>query len=160
MYLLSGDKSECCGCGACAHVCPHSCIRMTTDEDGFVFPTIDREKCINCHLCEKVCPVENIPINTESRENQIIVSATSKNADHVMKSASGGAFGEIVSSLRENEEWYVWGAAFDENLQLVHCFSKNENDLAPLHKSKYLQSNLKDSFLKIKKQLSMLIWMV
>ena len=53
------DKSECCGCEACANICPNHCITMVEDEEGFRYPKIDKEKCVNCGLCEKVCPIKN-----------------------------------------------------------------------------------------------------
>lgn len=154
MYLLNGTKSECCGCGACAQVCAHDCIRITPDEDGFLFPVIDKEKCVHCHLCEKVCPIEHIPFNEENQQGQVLVAATSKQEEHIMSASSGGAFGAIVKVLRHKERWFVWGAAFDKKLQLTHHCSENETDLAPLHKSKYLQSEMGDTFSQIKKQLA------
>ena len=30
------NKEECCGCEACANICPHGCIQMTSDEKGFL----------------------------------------------------------------------------------------------------------------------------
>lgn len=153
MFLTSKTKSECCGCGVCSQVCPRRCITIVPDEDGFLFPAIDDSNCIHCHLCEKVCPVENIPMNQEAQNGQVIVAARCKDAAAVTEAASGGAFGAIVRTLRSDDEWMVWGAAFDENLQLSHRCSKNENDLAPLHKSKYVQSQLKDAFPQIKQQL-------
>lgn len=153
MYLINGIKSECCGCGACSQVCPRKCITITPNEDGFLFPVIDSSSCIHCHLCEKVCPVENIPEKLEAQKGQVLVAARCKDEASVMEAASGGAFGAIVKTLRNHDEWLVWGAAFDKDLQLSHHCSRDEKDLAPLHKSKYLQSNLKDSFPQIKQQL-------
>ena len=51
-------KEECCGCGACAAVCPKGAIEMTADEEGFAYPQVDEEKCIQCGLCERVCPMK------------------------------------------------------------------------------------------------------
>ena len=30
------DKKECCGCSACANVCPKQCITMEEDQEGFL----------------------------------------------------------------------------------------------------------------------------
>lgn len=49
------DKKKCCGCGACANVCPKHAITMTADEQGFVYPKIDQSTCIDCGMCRKVC---------------------------------------------------------------------------------------------------------
>lgn len=153
MYLTSGIKSECCGCGVCSQVCPRRCITIIPDEDGFLFPVINDSSCIRCHLCEKVCPVENIPVKFGAQSGQVLVAARCKDEDAVMEAASGGAFGAIVRTLRNHDEWMVWGAAFDDNLCLTHRCSRDEIDLVPLHKSKYVQSQLKDTFPQIKQQL-------
>ena len=60
MYFKTSDKKECCGCTACLSVCPKQCITMQADEEGFLYPVINREVCIDCGLCEKVCPFENL----------------------------------------------------------------------------------------------------
>ena len=51
------NKQDCCGCTACASVCPKQCITMVQDNEGFLYPLIDKDKCVDCHLCEKKCPV-------------------------------------------------------------------------------------------------------
>ena len=54
---LYNDKKECCGCAACANICPKNAITMERDNEGFEFPVVDPEKCVKCALCKKVCPV-------------------------------------------------------------------------------------------------------
>ena len=49
------DKADCCGCTACASICPKDAITMEPDTLGFKYPKVDLDKCINCGLCEKVC---------------------------------------------------------------------------------------------------------
>ena len=36
------DKKDCCGCHACAMVCAKHCITMQADEEGFLYPVVDR----------------------------------------------------------------------------------------------------------------------
>ena len=50
------NLQQCCGCGACAQSCPKHCITMTADNEGFLYPVVEKDKCIDCGLCEKVCP--------------------------------------------------------------------------------------------------------
>ena len=35
-------KAKCCGCTACANVCPRGAIKMIEDEEGFKYPYIDK----------------------------------------------------------------------------------------------------------------------
>ena len=37
------DKRECCGCSACASVCPKRCITMCEDNEGFLYPFVDTD---------------------------------------------------------------------------------------------------------------------
>ena len=51
------DKTKCCGCTACANICPKDCITMKADDEGFLYPVVDENNCVKCGLCEKACPV-------------------------------------------------------------------------------------------------------
>ena len=46
---------ECCGCAACASVCPRGAIVMCPNRYGFLYPRVDENACIGCRLCLKVC---------------------------------------------------------------------------------------------------------
>ncbi len=54
--ILFNEKAECCGCTACAAICPKQAIEMVKDEEGFEYPQIQQEKCIGCLQCLRVCP--------------------------------------------------------------------------------------------------------
>ena len=53
--VLYREKEECCGCAACASVCPQRAIEMLPDEEGFLYPVIHTDKCIGCGVCLRVC---------------------------------------------------------------------------------------------------------
>ena len=55
------SKANCTGCSACANICPRGCIRMTADEEGFLYPKVNEEMCMDCGLCENVCPMLHKP---------------------------------------------------------------------------------------------------
>lgn len=57
--ILFVDKKDCCGCSACAAVCPVKALRMAADEEGFYYPEIYTNICVKCHQCVKVCPLKN-----------------------------------------------------------------------------------------------------
>ena len=56
--ILFERKEECCGCGACAAICNNNAIMMESDDEGFMYPEIDRNKCVACKMCIKVCPIK------------------------------------------------------------------------------------------------------
>ena len=60
--IIITNKELCCGCGACYNSCPNKAIQMVEDQEGFLYPEINKTKCINCSICEKVCPIKNIKI--------------------------------------------------------------------------------------------------
>ena len=42
------SKQNCTGCSACANICPRGCIKMTADEEGFLYPKVNEEMCMDC----------------------------------------------------------------------------------------------------------------
>lgn len=56
---LFEKKENCCGCTACYAACPVKAISMKVDEEGFLYPVIDKEKCIKCYKCLSVCVFKN-----------------------------------------------------------------------------------------------------
>lgn len=64
-------KEECCGCTACYSICPKNCIEMKEDNEGFLYPEVDKTKCINCGLCEKVCPIINNKKEKEFKQKRV-----------------------------------------------------------------------------------------
>ena len=52
--IKDSNKKECCGCTACMNICPVGAIEMRPDEEGFLYPSVNKEKCINCGLCSYI----------------------------------------------------------------------------------------------------------
>lgn len=48
-------REECCGCTACAYICPKRAISMEPDEEGFDYPVVDASLCICCYRCLDIC---------------------------------------------------------------------------------------------------------
>lgn len=140
-------KEDCCGCSACMAACPVDAIEMTADEEGFRYPQIDKEKCINCGKCERVCPIKNPAPEVPKEQKAYLFQLKDKNLR--MDSTSGGAFTAIASAVLR-EGGVVFGAAYDENLQVIHTYVEKEADLWRFRNSKYVQSNVQDSFRKVK----------
>lgn len=133
---------DCCGCRACGDVCPVNCIWFKEDKEGFFYPTVDETICISCSKCQRVCP----ELNPAFHEKADTASAAFADSEVVRKAgSSGGLFGLLAQEIL-SAGGYVYGAAFDDNLKLVHRCASNIDELEPLMKSKYLQSNTSDSF--------------
>lgn len=140
------DKKLCTGCRACEQACPFNCIEMKVDEEGFLYPEVDAQKCMNCNLCNKRCPVLNrYSFRYTAKAYGCI------NKDHTVRerSSSGGIFyllGEYVIS----QNGVVFGAKFDDKLNVVHDFAETVEKLREFQGSKYLQSDVKDAYKKAK----------
>lgn len=143
-------KGACCGCKGCGDICPAKAISFSNDEDGFVYPRV-QESCVKCGLCTKICPALN-KLERESEVRQDYMACLDKNQSRRDTGSSGGIFGLLASELM-GEGWLVCGAAFDDHLKLKHTFAANDGELAPLKKSKYLQSDTEGVYLSIKAKL-------
>ena len=141
------DKSQCCGCSACAQRCPKQCISMQSDEEGFLYPKADGSVCIDCGLCEKVCPIIN---QNDEREPLAVYAA--KNADDAvrMQSSSGGLF-TLLAEQMIGQGGVVFGARWDADWSVRHdCVDRKEN-ISKFRSSKYLQSIIGDCYVKTEK---------
>lgn len=147
--ILYERQEDCCGCGTCKIACPKHAITMEIDTYGFVYPVIDSELCINCGICRKVCAYQQ---KEESNEPRKVYAMSLKNTDILRQSASGGAFGGIAERWIE-EGGIAFGASLiSENGQLTvkHCSATTKEELKRLLGSKYVQSDLGDTFVTAK----------
>lgn len=135
----------CCLCGNCAKMCPKDAISFSKEENLFKYPVIYNDKCIKCDICETVCPALNIPEQTK-----LIKAYAVKNKDVEIQrcSTSGGLFSALAQTVISNGG-VVYGAAFTDDFTVKHIAVDNIKDLALLRGSKYLQSDLGDSFNEI-----------
>ena len=142
LKLFPQSKELCCGCGACFQVCPHNCIVMNEDEEGFSYPFINQSKCINCGLCKKVCPFNSslqgvIPLDVYAAINTDSLERT--------QSSSGGIFSVIADAIIK-QGGIVFGAKFDKDWSVYHVGVENMEELNSLRGSKYLQSWMGDEY--------------
>ena len=145
------QKEKCSGCSACYPVCPTNAITMEYDEEGFLYPIVIHEKCTNCGLCSKVCPELNFEFDNKKTPQCYAMQA----ADEIrMKSSSGGMFTILADYIFERGG-FVCGVAFNknENWKVEHIIIEKKEDLDKLRGSKYVQSDKKDIFKKIKELL-------
>ena len=141
------DKKECCGCWACYSVCPRQCIKMEEDGEGFRYPSVNTSLCIDCGLCEKVCPVINAD-NADTPHWQEGLLAQNKDERIRRESTSGGAFTAIATWIIR-QGGVVFGAGYRKGTFIVeHQAVEREVDLAVFRNSKYVQSDVGDTFRK------------
>lgn len=148
--IKTDDKALCCGCGICTKVCPNGAITMKADKCGSKYPKIDTEKCCDCGICHKYCPVLNYSKGEDT--SHLLFAAYSKDPDRRFEGSSGGMFGLMARNVI-SQGGVVYGAAFDEKFQLRCIRAVTEEELNPLYKSKYLQSELISAFDPIKSDL-------
>lgn len=139
-------KDKCSGCSACLNACAKGAIKMVADKEGFLQPVVNAEKCIDCGLCEKSCPVVTPLDNENAMEPKAL--AMWHNADRTV-SSSGGAFSAMTRSVL-SRGGVVFGAAYDPFPILKHIAVDSVEGLDRLRGSKYMQSNLGDSFKQIR----------
>lgn len=142
-YFETHKKSDCNGCGACALRCPKKAIEMVEDDEGFLYPKIDEDKCINCGLCKRICIGDN---NSTYQAKTYI--AINKNKEDLNNSSSGGLFIAIAKYIISNGG-VVFGVEYDENLNAQHNYCEVESELKRFQGSKYVRSNLNNSYTKV-----------
>lgn len=136
------EKKWCCGCNACVQRCPKSCITMREDNEGFLYPEVNKEVCIDCGLCEKVCPVIH---QGAERKPLAIYAAKNKDEKIRLSSSSGGVFTALAECVID-EDGVVFGAKFDEDWSVVNDYTETKEGLAAFRGSKYVQSGIGNSF--------------
>lgn len=149
---------ECTGCGACSSICPKRCIEIKPDRDGFYYPVVNLEVCVECHSCEKAChivsPIEENPITRSD-----FYAYKTHDSNIRKESSSGGAF-SLFADYVLSQGGVVYGSRYNgENERLEVC-STDVCGLAPLRKSKYIESFVGNVFADIRKELKEGRWVL
>lgn len=144
------SKDKCCGCSACYASCPVNAISMVADDEGFLQPSINTALCIGCRKCEKACPIL-APRNT--REPILCYVARAKDEETLLGSSSGGIF-TLLARQTIADGGVVFGAAWEyPSCHVKHISASTNDELDELRGSKYLQSEMHDTFNKVKETL-------
>ena len=149
-FVKIEEKDLCCGCTACYSVCPKNAIKMVRDNEGFLYPEVDKEKCVNCGMCKKVCPILNKAKLNEFKPRAYLFQ--NSNEEIRKDSTSGGIFTAIGEFTIKNNG-IVYGAFFDDNFVVNHISVESTDELSKFRKSKYVQSNQNNCFKEIKQYL-------
>lgn len=148
MIELYKNKQDCCGCTACANICPRNAIEMITDCEGFKYPQINNERCILCGLCQKVCAFQNGYDRSNVYEEPLVYAAKHKDENVRMSSTSGGAFTAISDHIL-NKNGVIYGVMFDKDMNVIHSKAVTQQERDNFKGSKYVQSDLSDIFAQV-----------
>lgn len=144
---ISQISETCTGCGACAAVCPVDCIQMQPDAEGFLRPVTDAQVCIGCGRCQEVCTVATPPRLPEG--GTLAYAALNTDEPARYNSTSGGIF-TLLCHWVLARGGIVFGAAYDDDFNVVHCAVEHPADLSRLQGAKYAQSRLDDTFCQVR----------
>lgn len=153
-FLETGDKKECNGCGICTIGCPTNAIKMVEDNEGFYYPEIDESKCIKCNKCKNICSNYN---NSDGFGKAYM--AINNNKEELKNSSSGGMY-YILAKYVIQKSGVVWGVEYGQDLKVQHNYYENLEDCKKFQGSKYLRSNIGNSYEKVKEFLKQDRWVL
>lgn len=145
-------KQNCCGCTACAAICPKSCIEMQEDNEGFLYPVVNKESCVNCKACERVCPI-SVPLK-QTEYSHTVYYLQCRDDNVRAESTSGGMFTALANYVIE-EGGVVFGAAFrsKDDYYVMHKMSTDSEGVKEFRGSKYVQSDINSTYSMAKEEL-------
>lgn len=152
MRVDTKKNEECCGCTACESACPHGAIRMEADGLGFLYPRIDDSKCVDCGLCVKVCQFGKEYSREGRWDVPEVYAVRLKDEVQLSRSQSGGAFYALAVRMLERGG-VVYGTGFADHFRVVHKRVETVAELEELRGSKYVQSDLRGVFPRVREDL-------
>lgn len=151
---LVQTKDDCCGCKACANVCPQNAVTFVPDEYGFEYPSIDGEKCIGCGKCIMACDFKKSGNAGVAMYKPLEgYAARHKEKTVYANSTSGGVFTALAEWILERGGC-VYGCIFDEDLKPIHVEADNIGEVVLMRGSKYVQSDVGCIYQKVKERLN------
>lgn len=145
------DPKDCCGCTACESICPQGAISMKPDNLGFLYPVIDESKCTRCNLCSKVCSF-NKNYKKSAVDEIEVYAVRHKNIAEIENSRSGAMFVAITDYIID-KGGVVYGAGYKGHFVVTHKRATNKEERDEFRGSKYVQSELSNTFKKVRKDL-------
>ena len=141
------EKDQCAGCMACLEVCSKNAINIKDSIKSYN-AIIDEKRCINCNACRNICQVNN---NVDMSKPIMWKQGWASDVNIRKKSSSGGAAAAIARSFVENGG-ILCSCCFSQG-EFVFDFEDDKDKLARFSGSKYVKSNPKGIYKKIKQLL-------
>ena len=151
-FIISG-RENCCGCGNCVLACPSDAIEMKSLELGCLYPVVDESRCSNCGLCTQVCIYQHR--ETDGAGPLKAYAAAARDETVLRRSASGGVFACAARKILL-EGGTVFGCSMEcgeVGLIPMHIPIERIEDVPKLQGSKYVQSDLGQTHVQIRKLL-------
>jgi coenzyme F420-reducing hydrogenase beta subunit len=145
-------KAECCGCTACASVCPNEAISMQPDDLGFLYPVVDVEKCNNCGLCKELCSFNADYSKKDNFDLPFVYAVRHKNMKELETSRSGAMF-IALSDWILNNGGVVYGAGYMDHFRVAHKRATTKEERNEFKGSKYVQSDMNTVFEQVRNDL-------
>lgn len=151
---LFDSKKNCCGCEACANICPKSLISMQQDEEGFFYPFIEkREDCISCNSCKTVCPVKNV--KEVDGFSETAYAGYVNDETELLSCSSGGLATAISKAFIRKHHGVVFGVRYSSGFERSeYTYVENEDELVQFKGSKYSQSRKFDVYRIVQSELA------
>lgn len=92
---------------------------MAPDEEGFLYPHVDKNSCVECGLCDKVCPIQQKCVDRPKKVESYVLRT--KADDVLMNSTSGGFVTPLAEYVLEHNG-IVCAAAYDKDFTVKHIF--------------------------------------
>lgn len=143
------NKQDCCGCTACASICPVNAIVMKADALGFLYPSVDTAVCIGCNKCDKVCAFLQPNLGNSLPD---AYGVRHKKIEEVEKSRSGAAFAAISDCILE-KGGVVYGVGYDTHFRVKHKRADCKGQRDEFRGSKYAQSDMTGILAMVKQDL-------
>lgn len=136
--MIESVGSACTGCGACAALCPKSCISMEERELGHMYPVVDGSSCIGCGACLRACHAVKRFEQGAFEGRAFAVQA--KDREILADSSSGGVFSLLAEEVLR-KGGVVYGSRWSRGKGAAHTRAASLRELPALRRSKYVHSD-------------------